>query len=114
MAELELDCIVEGTGVPEVGADVAFRCIQGGNNIIMLSVETDVVISPILHQMAERAGVVYSVSSGDEPGLITELVDRWGGLGFEIAAVGKTPASLGLMDKYATPDTVGEAARTFK
>src|SRR5271157_5492915 len=30
MAELELDCIVEGTGVPEVGAEVAYRCIQGG------------------------------------------------------------------------------------
>jgi predicted homoserine dehydrogenase-like protein len=111
---LDLDVVVEGTGVPHVGAEVAFRCIQGGKHIIMLNVEADVVIGPLLHQMAERAGVVYSVSSGDEPGLITELVDRWGGLGFEIAAVGKTPASLGLMDKYATPDTVGEDARALK
>ena len=110
MAELELDCVVEGTGVPEVGADVAFRCIQGGKNIIMLSVETDVVISPILHQMAQRAGVIYSVSSGDEPGLITELVDRWGGLGFEIVAVGKTPTSLAHLNRYETPDTVAEDA----
>jgi len=108
--ELELDCVVEGTGVPEVGAQVAFKCIQAGRNIIMLNVETDVVIGPILHQMAKRAGVIYSVSSGDEPGLITELVDRWGGLGLEIVAVGKTPTSLGKMDKYATPDTVAEDA----
>jgi predicted homoserine dehydrogenase-like protein len=113
LPELELDCVVEGTGVPEVGAEVAFRCIQGGMNIIMLNVETDVVISPILHRMAEQAGVIYSVSSGDEPGLITELVDRWGGLGFEIVAVGKTPASLGKLDKYATPETVGEDARAL-
>lgn len=110
MAELEVDCVVEGTGVPEVGAEVALRCIQGGKNIIMLNVETDVVIGPILHRMAQRAGVVYSVSSGDEPGLISELVDRWGGLGFEIVAVGKTPTSLAKMDKYATPDTVAEDA----
>ena len=110
MAEVELDCVVEGTGVPEVGAEVAFRCIQGGKNIIMLNVETDVVISPILHQMAERAGVIYSVSSGDEPGLITELVDRWGGLGFEIVAVGKTPTSLAHLNRYETPDTVAEDA----
>jgi len=113
MAELELDCVIEGTGVPEVGAEVAFRCIQGGRNIILLNVETDVVVGPILHQMAERAGVIYSVSSGDEPGLITELVDRWGGLGFEIVAVGKTPTSLGKMDIYATPDTVAEDARAL-
>lgn len=110
MGELELDCVVEGTGVPAVGAEVAFRCIQAGKNIIMLNVETDVVIGPILHQMAERAGVVYSVSSGDEPGLITELVDRWGGLGFEIVAVGKTPTSLAHMNRYETPDTVAEDA----
>ncbi len=110
MPELELDCVVEGTGIPEVGAEVAFRCIQGGKHIIMLNVEADVVIGPILHQMASRAGVVYSVSSGDEPGLITELVDRWGGLGFEIVAVGKTPASLAKLDFYATPDTVAADA----
>ena len=113
LPELELDCVVEGTGVPEVGAEVAFRCIQGGKHIIMLNVEADVVIGPILHRMAGRAGVVYSVSSGDEPGLITELVDRWGGLGFEIVAVGKTPASLAKLDFYATPDTVAADAKAL-
>jgi len=110
MPELEVDCVVEGTGVPEVGAEVAFRCIQGGKHIIMLNVEADVVVGPILHRMASRAGVIYSVSSGDEPGLITELVDRWGGLGFEVVAVGKTPASLAKLDFYATPDTVAADA----
>ena len=110
MPELEVDCVVEGTGVPEVGAEVAFRCIQGGKHIIMQNVEADVVVGPILHQMASRAGVIYSVSSGDEPGLITELVDRWGGLGFEVVAVGKTPASLAKLDFYATPDTVAADA----
>ena len=114
MPQLELDCVVEGTGAPEVGAQVAYRCIQAGKDIIMLNVETDVVIGPILHKMAERAGVIYSVSSGDEPGLITELVDRWGGLGFEIVAVGKTPTSLAQVDKYATPDTVAEDAKSLK
>ena len=110
MPELEVYCVVEGTGVPEVGAEVAFRCIQGGKHIIMLNVEADVVVGPILHRMASRAGVIYSVSSGDEPGLITELVDRWGGLGFEVVAVGKTPASLAKLDFYATPDTVAADA----
>lgn len=114
MASLDVDCIVEGTGSPEVGAEVAYRAIQAGKHIIMLNVETDVVIGPLLHQMAQRAGVVYSVSSGDEPGLITELVDRWGGLGFEIVAVGKTPSSLGKLDFYANPDSVAQDAAELK
>jgi predicted homoserine dehydrogenase-like protein len=114
MPYIDIDCIVEGTGNPEVGSQVAYRAIQAGKHIIMLNVEADVVVGPILHQMAERAGVVYSVSSGDEPGLITELVDRWGGLGFEVVAVGKTPASLGKLDKYANPDSLAEEAKTLK
>jgi len=111
--ELEVDCVVEGTGVPEVGAEVAYRCIQAGRHVLMLNVESDVVVGPILHQLARRAGVVYSVTSGDEPGLITELVDRWGGLGFEIVAVGKTPTSLAKLDRYATPETVRDDAHAL-
>ncbi len=65
LPQLEVDCLVEGTGVPEVGAEVALRSIEAGKHIIMLNVETDVVVGPLLHQMAQRAGVVYTVSSGD-------------------------------------------------
>lgn len=114
MSQVNVDCVVEGTGNTNVGAEVAYRCIMNRKHIIMLNVETDVVIGPILDQMAKSAGVVYSVSSGDEPGLITELVDRWEGLGFEIVAVGKTPSSLGKLDYYATPDTVAEDAKNLK
>ena len=46
LPQLEVDCLVEGTGVPEVGAEVALRSIQAGKHIIMLNVETDVVIGP--------------------------------------------------------------------
>lgn len=111
LPELAIDCIVGGTGIPEVGAEVAYRAISGGKHVILLNVETDVAIGPILHSMARQAGVIYSVSSGDEPGLINELVDRYGGLGFEVVAVGKSPVSLAKMDRYATPDTIAEDAR---
>jgi predicted homoserine dehydrogenase-like protein len=105
---LDVDCVVEGTGIPEIGAEVAFLCIQGGKNVVLLNVETDVAVGSVLHTMAEQAGVIYTVSSGDEPGLLTELVDRYGGLGFEVVAVGKSPVSLAKMDRHATPETVAE------
>src|SRR5690606_22139605 len=66
---LNIDAIVDATGSPELGARIAFKSIQEKKHIIMLNVETDVVVGPILHQMAENAGIVYTVSSGDEPGL---------------------------------------------
>ena len=76
----------------------------------MLNVETDVVVGPILYEMARQAGVVYTVSSGDEPGLIAEFIDRYASLGLEIVAVGKTPTSIATLDRYATPDSVGAEA----
>ncbi len=108
---LDIDAVVEATGNTEIGADVALRALQARRHVIMLNVETDVVVGPFLHRMAENSGVVYTVSSGDEPGLIAEYFDRYAGLGFEVIAVGKAPSSVGLFDRYATPDSVGEDAR---
>ena len=108
---LDIDAVVEATGNTEIGADVALRALQARRHVIMLNVETDVVVGPFLHRMAENSGVVYTVSSGDEPGLIAEYFDRYAGLGFEVMAVGKAPSSVGLFDRYATPDSVGEDAR---
>ena len=107
---LEIDAVVEATGSPEVGARVALQGIQARKHVVMLNVEADVVVGPILSRMAESAGVVYTVSSGDEPGLIAEYYDRYTALGFEVVAVGKTPSSLGHFDRYATPDSVAEDA----
>ena len=111
MLDLGIDAVVESTGNPEVGARVALQAIQARKHAIMLNVETDVVIGPILNRMAESAGVVYTVSSGDEPGLIAEYYDRYTAIGFEVVAVGKAPSSIGHFDRYATPDSVAEDAR---
>jgi len=108
---LPVDVVVDATGSPELGAQIAMDTILGGKHVVMLNVETDVVVGPILHKMAQAAGVVYTVSSGDEPGLIAEYYDRYAALGFEIVAVGKAPSSIGLFDRYATPDSVAQDAQ---
>ena len=105
LSELPIDVVVEATGNPDIGARVAMRSILARKHVVMLNVETDVIVGPILYKMAQAAGVVYTVSSGDEPGLIAEYYDRYAGLGFEVIAVGKAPSSMGLFDRYATPDS---------
>ena len=112
LSELPIDVVVEATGNPDIGARVAMRSILARKHIVMLNVETDVVVGPILYKMAQAAGIVYTVSSGDEPGLIAEYYDRYAGLGFEVIAVGKAPSSIGLFSTaYATPDSVAEDAK---
>ena len=105
-----IDCVVEATGVPEVGAQVATDAIGNKKHIVMLNVETDVCIGLILYKMATDAGVVYTGSAGDEPGAVMELYDFAKGLGFDVKAIGKGKNNK--LDYDCTPDTVAqEAAR---
>lgn len=113
LPRLPVDVVVDATGNPELGARIALDSIQCRKHIVMLNVETDVVVGPILHRMAESAGVCYTVSSGDEPGLIAEYYDRYAALGFEIVAVGKAPSSIGQFDRYATPESLADEARVL-
>jgi Predicted homoserine dehydrogenase len=84
-----IDCAVDATGVPEVGAKVAIDSINAGKHIVMLNVEADVCIGPMLYKMAQSAGVVYTGSAGDEPGSVLELYDFADALGFDVRVIGK-------------------------
>lgn len=103
-----IDCAVDATGVPEVGAKVAIDSINAGKHIVMLNVEADVCIGPMLYKMAKSAGVVYSGSAGDEPGAVLEMYDFADALGFDVRVVGKGKNNK--VDKASNPDTVLEEA----
>ena len=103
-----VDVVVEATGVPEIGARVAFDAIHEGKHVVMLNVEADVTIGPILGRMARSAGVVYTASAGDEPGAIMELYDFARSLGFEVVVAGKGKNNP--LDVSATPQTVADEA----
>lgn len=45
---LPVDVIIEATGVPEIGAQVALKAIHNGKHIVMLNVEADATVGPIL------------------------------------------------------------------
>ena len=88
-AELGLDAVVDATGVPDVGARVAQRCLLGGVDYITLNVEADVTIGRYLGALADASGAVYSVADGDEPVSALELFDFAHDLGFEVVCAGK-------------------------
>ena len=84
-----LDAVVEATGLTEVGARVAWSCISHSKHVIMLNVETDVTVGPLLHRLAQKAGCVYTAASGDEPGVCKMLYNFGATLGFEVVCLGK-------------------------
>jgi predicted homoserine dehydrogenase-like protein len=109
LSKLEaLDAVVEATGLTEVGARVAWSCIARGKHVIMLNVETDVTVGPLLHRLAEKAGCVYTAASGDEPGVCKMLYNFGATLGFEVVCLGKGKNNV--IDFDATPESCREEA----
>lgn len=103
-----VDVIVDATGMPDIGAKVAWEAIRHKKHIVMLNVEADVTVGPWLKKLADDAGVVYTGSAGDEPGAIMELHDFADALGFEIVALGKGKNNA--LNVHANPDTAREEA----
>jgi predicted homoserine dehydrogenase-like protein len=103
-ATCDVDIVIEATGFVEAGALHAFRAIEAGRHVIMVTVEADVVVGPILHRKAQQAGVVYSMAYGDQPALICELIDWARTSGFRIVAAGKGTKFLPEY-RRSTPDT---------
>lgn len=101
----QIDVVVEATGVPAVGARMAYSAIQNGKHVVMVNVEADVTVGPILSRMADSAGVVYTLVDGDQPGATMNLVEWATTLGFEIVAAGRGTIFYD-DDRTGTPETV--------
>lgn len=103
-----VECAIDATGVPDVGAKVATDAIKNGKHVVMLNVETDVVIGPYLKKLAEKNGVIYTGSAGDEPGAVMELYCFAKAMGMDVKVMGKGKNNK--LDYACNPDTVLEEA----
>lgn len=102
LVKTDADVVMDLTGDVETGALIAEATIASGKHI-MTSAETDSTVGPVLAEMADNKGVIYTNMWGDEPGLTKGLYDYAEVLGFEIIAIGKFK---GFHNPYATPESV--------
>ncbi|MFI6368559.1 NAD(P)H-dependent oxidoreductase [Nocardia sp. NPDC050630] len=105
---LPVDIIVDASGVPEVGAQVAFNGLLAGKDIALLNVECDVTIGYVLTTIAKQTGRIYTVCRGDEPAEAKRLVDFARDLSFEVVCAGKGKNNP--LNPHATPDSLAEEA----
>ncbi|OYV39832.1 MAG: homoserine dehydrogenase [Rhodospirillales bacterium 20-64-7] len=85
----QVDVIIDATGSPGYGAEVSLKAMDHGKHVVMMNVEADVTVGPMLAAHAAKRGVVYSLGAGDEPSAIMELVRFAQSLGYPIVAAGK-------------------------
>ena len=101
----DIDVVIEATGSPSAGIAHARAATRHGRHIVMVNVEADVLAGPLLAEEARRAGLVYSMAYGDQPALVSEMVDWARGSGFRVAAAGKGTKYLPAFHAV-TPDQV--------
>ena len=97
-----IDAIIEATGTIEFAATVVMKTIKNGKHIVVLNCELDATLGPILKVYADRAGVIYSNSDGDEPGVAMNMLRFVKSIGLKPMVAGNLK---GLYDRYRTPET---------
>lgn len=110
LTALPVDMVIDATGVPEIGAQIALRSLLAGKHVGLLNVETDVTVGWLLSRIAARSGLVYTLCRGDEPAEALKLVDYARDLAFDVVCAGKGKNNP--MRPHDTPaDLAAEAAR---
>ncbi len=104
-----IDVFTDVTPSPASGAATALAAIETGHDVVLINIEADVTVGSELKRRAGEAGVLYSVSSGDEPGCLMELWDFVSSLGYTPVVIGKGKNNP--LNVEATPDTVRESAQ---
>lgn len=85
----KVEVIVDATGVPEVGAQISLETLLAKKHIVLLNVEVDITIGPLMKKMYDAADLVYTGSDGDEPAATTELFEFAKSMGMEVLVAGK-------------------------
>jgi predicted homoserine dehydrogenase-like protein len=104
-----INLVSDATPFPASGAETAFSCIKYHKDVVMVNIEADVTVGRILKKKANKEGVLYTVSSGDEPGCLMELWDFVTTLGYTPIVMGKGKNNP--LNPLATPETVAESAK---
>jgi predicted homoserine dehydrogenase-like protein len=105
----QIDAVLEVTGTIEYGANIVVRAIEQGKHVILMNAELDGTLGPVLKHRADQAGVVYTESDGDQPGVTLNLFRFLRGIGVTPILCGNIK---GLHDPYRNPTTqVGFAKR---
>jgi predicted homoserine dehydrogenase-like protein len=97
-----VDVVVEVTGSIDYAARVVLAAIEAGKHVVHMNAELDGTVGPILKSKADAAGVIYSFSDGDQPGVQMNLLRFVLGIGAKPVLCGNIK---GLHDPYRNPTT---------
>ncbi len=103
----QVEAVIEVTGQVEHGSRVCLEAIANGKHVILLNAEVDGSVGAILKVYADRAGVVYTYTDGDEPGAAMNLYRIVDSMGYRPLMLGQFK---GFLNHYRNPETQRDLA----
>lgn len=97
-----IDAVIEATGHVEIGTRVSLEALSLGKHVVLMSAEVDASVGPILKTYADRSGVVFTYTDGDEPGVGMNLYRFLDSMGYRPVLMGQMK---GMLDRYRNPET---------
>ncbi len=77
--------------------------MEAGKHIVMMNAEADALFGPLFWREAQRCGVAYTSSDGDQPAVIARLVEELQFYGMELVLAGNIK---GFLDRYTDPEKI--------
>ncbi len=103
-----VEIIVDATGIPEAGAKICLETLIAKKHLVLLNVEVDITIGPLMKKLFDAAGLIYTGSDGDEPAATLQMFEFAKSMGMEVLVAGKGKNNPLKFD--ANPDTAREEA----
>jgi len=97
-----VEAVIETTCDFESGAQVTLEAITHGKHVVLMNAEVDSTVGCILKVYADRNGVVYTYTDGDEPGVAMNLYRLVASIGCKPVLMGQIK---GFLDHYRNPET---------
>jgi predicted homoserine dehydrogenase-like protein len=90
LVRLSLDVVVEATGDPATAVSTILASIEHGHHTVVATKEAEIVVGSILARKAAAAGVVCTLTAGDQPSILVSLIARARLLGLKFVAAGNS------------------------
>ncbi len=98
-----VDLVFDASGDVLSGTKAALSAIEQKVHFLTVSAEMDATIGAVLNRKAQAAGIVYSNSDGDQPGVLARMIQDVEAMGFEVAVAGN---GKGFLDYHVTPEDI--------
>ncbi len=105
-----IDVLLDVTGAIEPVLPALLAAIESRKHVVLMNAELDGTLGPILKMKADAAGVIFTNTDGDQPGVIMNLYRFVKGIGVRPVLCGNIK---GLHDPYRTPTTQRDFAQRW-